>query len=289
MSIQLLKESIQGAFVNGEVDSTPCVKRVKMLGWESSNGRRYLKEAVEKALPMYENGFSYFDHPNVAPRSFISKFGRFKNVRIEEDGLYGDYYYNADHIHAKTFEGWLKYDPSGVGFSHTVYGKIREGKDGVKEVYEITKVESIDLVDSPATTKGLFESMDPLDTNDEGYAAKLGELVAAIMKDETLDVDSKKKKLLTMLKLMDEEEGGDKKEEEEEKDDKKEEEEEEEEKDDVVESKLKAFETKLAAILEATEKRIEAKLKIKEPVSIPGKGDNSKRVTVDDILSGYKG
>jgi hypothetical protein len=201
---------------------SPLVRNCKILGLTSRNGRRYQPEALRRAVPKYEGAAVYFDHAtsqaSKEPRSFLAKFGRLSNVRyVEGDGLRGDFHYNARHLYAETFRGWLETDPQAVGFSHTATGRVREGEDGIDIVEEITDVESVDLVATPATTAGLFEShlyecpMDPLipkaDAADasagETYEAHLGKLVASILNDTSLDLGSKRKKILAALKLLD--------------------------------------------------------------------------------------
>jgi hypothetical protein len=53
-----------------------------------------------------------------------------------------------------------EHEPANVGLSHNVLARtIRDGAITVVEA--ITKVESVDLVADPATTRGLFEQTDP--------------------------------------------------------------------------------------------------------------------------------
>lgn len=199
------------------------VRNCKLLGLESLNRRRYLDEAVAAAAGLYEGRFSYIDHAipeggaATPPRKFLDKFGRFKAVRhCPRQGIYGDFHYNTEHPAARTFEGWLKTDPSAVGFSHVAVGKVREGADGIDEVYEITAVESVDLVADPATTGGIYEVIQPkpkvethMDTpadvmpGQDGYESHVGKMVAAIMTDSSMDAATKKKKILAALKLVD--------------------------------------------------------------------------------------
>lgn len=191
------------------------VKGCKILGWESKNGRRYRREAGRRARGLYERKDVYLNHADPGdrkPRRVEDKFGWFENVTDREDGLYGDFGYNTGHPFAPAFEGWLRNNPSAIGFSHAADGDVRRGTDGIDEVCEITAVDSIDLVANPATTKGLFESTGNMEPNmdaplpepgAEGYASQVGALVAAIVADAALDTKAKGKKILAALKLLD--------------------------------------------------------------------------------------
>src|SRR5262245_39300277 len=146
----------------GDLDEGgPVVKGVRVQGLVSRNNRRYLSEALKNAIPLYEGAWSYLNHPRKGqedqPRRAEDKFGRFRNVRMAEDGLRGDYHFNPEHPFAGTFRHWLKTDPEAVGFSPNQTGKVREDGDGGMLVEEIVEVDSIDLVSRPATTRGLYE------------------------------------------------------------------------------------------------------------------------------------
>lgn len=141
----------------------------------------------------------------------MEKFGRIVNARFAEgDGVRGDLRYNPRHHAAETFQGWLEHDPSGVGFSHSAYGKSRR-EDGQDIVYEIEEVESVDLVASPATTKGIFEVSNPVIPNPDAVQDQVpvkptldlavAELLAVIMGDATLSPQEKRDKILTALDL----------------------------------------------------------------------------------------
>lgn len=145
------------------------VKGVKLLGLVSSNGRRYCREAVTRALGLYEGVKVNVDHSfsqeeEGQPRRFADRFGRITNVTMRPDGPYGDLSYNPAHPLAATFTWWAANDPGCIGLSHNAVGNEAMTKDG-PFVDEIIEVMSVDLVADPATTKGLFEccgdAMDP--------------------------------------------------------------------------------------------------------------------------------
>lgn len=213
------------------------VRDCKVLGFESTRGRRYAPEALKEAASLYEGAPVFLDHPDEGdhgPRSVRDKFGWFANVRfVPGDGLRGDFHYNPEHPFAKTFEGWLDSAPDQIGFSHNAFTDPRKNKtdpDGTTVITQIAEVASVDLVSRGATTQGLFEShkmpteTDPLlgdvvekdikrveeddmgadaGAGGGGYESHLAEMVKAIMTDSSLDKSAKRKKLLKALDLCD--------------------------------------------------------------------------------------
>ena len=138
------------------------IRNVKVLGFESANGRTYTREAVEKACRMYEGAKVKLDHPKKSSlgedRSFTETFGVLEGCHCKDDGLYADKLrYKKSHPSAELVAESAEKFSSTFGLSHNVRGKteVREGKT---HVIEIERVESVDVVDSPATTNGLFES-----------------------------------------------------------------------------------------------------------------------------------
>jgi len=134
------------------------IRGVRILGLSSKNGRRYLREAIEKAIPLYEGARVYLDHKELGDRSVRERWGKLENVRLDADGgLVGDLRYLKEHNDtpgileaAETFED--------IGLSHDSLGRSRmEG--GERVIYEIVKVNSVDLVEKPATTESLWENV----------------------------------------------------------------------------------------------------------------------------------
>lgn len=143
----------------GDVSAdSPVVSRVKVLGIESKNGRKYPIEVMRKALEKYEGAIVNIDHPaGSEPRSYEDRFGRLTNARMEADGIYADLAYNPKHPLAEGFQWWVKNDPKAIGLSHNAQAKTKMNQEGVEEIEEIVKVDSVDLVAEPATTAGLME------------------------------------------------------------------------------------------------------------------------------------
>jgi len=136
---------------------------VKILGTQSKNGRRYPVGTLKKAIPLYENAKVNIDHPDaksIQPRSYTDRLGSICNVHLRgEEGLYADFHFNPRHPLVEQLLWDAEHSPSNVGFSHNIDAVTRQ-EGGETLVEEILAVKSVDLVADPATTKGLFESVD---------------------------------------------------------------------------------------------------------------------------------
>ena len=137
------------------------VRGVKIIGRNSKNGRDYTEPALRGAVQMYEGAPVNVDHPEKFgnPRGYRDRFGRLRDVRAEADGLYGDLHYNPHHAVAEQFLYDAEHSPENLGLSanHLFRGERRNGRMVVES---IAKVISVDLVADPATTRGLFESLE---------------------------------------------------------------------------------------------------------------------------------
>jgi len=153
-------EEVSIGLSTGQKPEGGIVRGVKILGFDSSNKRRYPKAVVVKALPKYEGARVNIDHPSKdgESRSYASRFGSLSAVRMADNGMYGDLNYNPKHPLAPQFEYDVEHSPSSVGLSHVVFAEYNVGKDGILNVTEINRVASVDLVADPATTSSLFES-----------------------------------------------------------------------------------------------------------------------------------
>jgi hypothetical protein len=159
------------ALVFESVDkSAGLIKGVKLCGRVSRNGRLYPPEVFTSALTKYEGVKCNIDHAAIesdqlqAPSiPFASRFGRFVNARLNpESEPIADLKYNPEHPMAKSFEWWVENDPTAIGFSQMALVKWKsETKDGksLQLVEAIEDVISVDLVSDPATTNGIFESV----------------------------------------------------------------------------------------------------------------------------------
>ncbi|HEY4309857.1 MAG TPA: hypothetical protein VGN12_10435 [Pirellulales bacterium] len=137
------------------------IRGAKILGTESQNGRTYLPEALTAAAPLYEGAKVNVNHPKSAPgspRDYQDRIGAIHNMVVRSgEGLFADFHFNPQHALAGQLTWDAEHAPENVGFSHNVLAKTSH-RNGRVVVEGITKVQSVDLVADPATTRGLFEA-----------------------------------------------------------------------------------------------------------------------------------
>ncbi|MHC4398605.1 MAG: hypothetical protein ACYTG0_02895 [Planctomycetota bacterium] len=159
---ETLQEFVDSRDVPMRVDRENAVIRgVKILGVESRNERTYLPEALSEAGPLYEETKVNVNHPKGNPlgvRDYRDRIGVLRGVAVRPaEGLFADFHFNPKHALAEQLVWDAEHMPENVGFSHNV--QARTSRRGERVVVEaITKVQSVDLVADPATTRGLFES-----------------------------------------------------------------------------------------------------------------------------------
>jgi hypothetical protein len=134
---------------------------VKVLGLESRNGRTYLPEALTQAARLYEDAKVNVNHPKgnpSGPRDYQDRIGTIRAIVMRSgEGLFGDFHFNPKHALAEQLIWDAEHAAENVGFSHNV--EARTSRQGDRVVVEaIIRVQSVDLVADPATTRGLFES-----------------------------------------------------------------------------------------------------------------------------------
>ncbi len=163
-----MNEAIQEFFdsrgVALRVDREAGILRgVKILGLQSRNGRKYLPEALQEAIGLYEGAKVNVNHPKgspLAPRDYQDRIGVIRNVTVRSaEGMFGDLHFNPKHALAEQLAWDADHAPENVGFSHNVLARTSRQRENLV-VEAITKVQSVDLVADPATTRGLFESND---------------------------------------------------------------------------------------------------------------------------------
>lgn len=158
---ETLQEYVDSRGVEIRVDRHEGVIRgVKVLGLDSRNGRTYRPEALAKAAPLYEGAKVNVNHPKgnpLGPRDYQDRIGVIRQVVVRPgEGLFADFHFNPKHVLAEQLAWDAEHAPENVGFSHNVLARTaRQGDTLVVE--EIAKVQSVDLVADPATTRGLFE------------------------------------------------------------------------------------------------------------------------------------
>ena len=159
---ETLQEFVDSRGVPMRVDREAGVVRgVKILGLQSRNGRTYLPEALARAAGLYEGARVNVNHPKgslAGPRDYQDRIGVIRSVAVRGgEGLFADFHFNPKHALAEQLIWDAEHAPENVGFSHNV--QARTARRGERVVVEtITKVQSVDLVADPATTRGLFES-----------------------------------------------------------------------------------------------------------------------------------
>jgi hypothetical protein len=141
------------------------LRGVKLIGLESTNGRRYRPEALVVAANLYEGAKVNVNHPPsgpLAPRDYRDRLGVIHEVEFRAgEGLFGNLHFNPKHALAEQLAWDAEHNPRNVGFSHNVLARlVREGEHTIVEA--ITHVQSVDLVADPAATQGLFEAEAPL-------------------------------------------------------------------------------------------------------------------------------
>ena len=158
---ETLQELFDSRGVRMGVDRLAGVIRgVKILGLESRNGRTYLPEALAAAAPLYEGAKVNVNHPKggpAGPRDYQDRIGVIRAVKAGGDGLFADFHFNPKHALAEQLLWDAERAPENVGFSHNVEARTTRRGDRVV-VEAITRVQSVNLVADPATTRGLFEA-----------------------------------------------------------------------------------------------------------------------------------
>ena len=144
--------------------SAGVIRGVKILGLRSRNGREYLPEALGRASALYEGAKVNVNHPKgsaQAPRDYQDRIGIVRGVEVRAgEGLFGDLHFNPKHALAEQLIWDAEHAPENVGFSHNVQARTSR-RDDLLVVEEITRVQSVDLVADPATTRGLYEGQGP--------------------------------------------------------------------------------------------------------------------------------
>ncbi len=158
---ELVSEGVGSSF---KIDREACIVRgVKILGTESRNKRSYTPQAISKARILYEGMRVNLNHPEESQkhktRDYQSRTGILKNVTEAADGLYADYHYNPKHLAAEQILWDIEHNPNSLGFSHVADLRGKKTSNGGMVVEEIRMVKSVDLVTDPATTRGVFESL----------------------------------------------------------------------------------------------------------------------------------
>lgn len=186
-------EELQEAIVDKQ---NFIIKNVSVLGTKSKNRRTYTEKAIDSSVRLFEGATAYCNHTE-GKRDVRDILGRFENLRKEtHDGVRKT---KAD-LKLLEKEKWLlevaEKMPKSIGFSISAVADIRKGNN--EEIVEdIVSVNSIDLVDKPATTKGLFEEVQKDMAYTDEEKKRLEKLDEEIKKlgDDTKKIQEERKKL----------------------------------------------------------------------------------------------
>ncbi|NQT39171.1 MAG: hypothetical protein HQ581_16850, partial [Planctomycetes bacterium] len=142
------------------------IEGVKIIGTKSRNGYDYPEAVLSRAKPLYEGAAVFIFHPTDpekrrGSRQLVDHFGSLANIRAGGDrkggfGLFGDLRIKQSHPMAQ-----LVTESAGrkFGLSHNAVVEMNEDETAVVEIIDVN---SVDLVDEPATTTTLFEETDVL-------------------------------------------------------------------------------------------------------------------------------
>lgn len=138
------------------------VYRVRIIQFgESRNRRRYPRQVMAAAAPLYEGAKAYDHHRSaeeLQTSTIAGLVGSYRNVSAEADGLYADLHLLPSAIHAsEALDASLRAQENGldplVGISHDVLATytptIVDGQQW-DEATSIVRVNSVDIVADPA-------------------------------------------------------------------------------------------------------------------------------------------
>lgn len=171
-------ESKNGSFI---------VEGMALLGAKSKNGRTYSADTRRNAVKIFEGAKAYADHPvkgrEDEPRRVMELIGIHRNVRFDEatDMLRSNLHLSPTDLVKGYIIPHAKSNPGIIGNSINASGKI--ANDG--NVMEITRARSVDIVTEPATTNGIYESVQRKGDKEklEGGEKEMEITKEAVMKD----------------------------------------------------------------------------------------------------------
>lgn len=135
------------------------ISGVKLVGFNSKNNRVYTRKCLEEAIGLYEGKPVNANHAREDQEvSIYDRLGKIQNVRMTDDGIYGDFHFLKTHPMSERILEAASKMPELFGFSHRAMGTLKSSASGPEEVSKIKNVLSVDLVSDPATTKSLMES-----------------------------------------------------------------------------------------------------------------------------------
>lgn len=159
-SVELLEHYVGG---DHKVDrESGIISDVKVLGAISRNGKAYSPAAQRDLCRLLEGITVNIDHdrsPTGSERSFLSSVGVLRGLEMRGDGVYAKQLcIKKSHPNANLIFESAENFPNNFGLSINAHGMFN---DRTKMVQSIVKAHSVDIVQKPATTQGLFESEEP--------------------------------------------------------------------------------------------------------------------------------
>lgn len=153
------KQFIEAVTLEGATAEGNSLKRVKVLGENSANGRRYPRATRTAAAAKFEGARVYLNHPtdHTQPRGYQERVGTLHAIEDDDDGLYAEFTFNPAHPIAEQLQWEAQHPEHGGGLSINVLATAKS-ESGVEVIESIESVKSVDLVAEPATVSSFFES-----------------------------------------------------------------------------------------------------------------------------------
>ncbi|MBT4866813.1 MAG: hypothetical protein HON53_17045 [Planctomycetaceae bacterium] len=154
------------------------VRNIALTGRDSKNGYRYSEQALEQAVPLYENKPVFLDHAvsvsRPHERSARDLVGSIVNPRYEGGRVRSDVQL-LDTEAGRTFLALSESKSPAVGMSHVVLAERGDDRAIVEKIHDVV---SVDAVVFPATTSTFSEStqhppITPLDGSLEAMMADI--------------------------------------------------------------------------------------------------------------------
>lgn len=157
---QTITERVSSPFQGCRVDrANGIIHGVKLCGHESANGNDYPAAMFRKDFQRYEGAPIYTDHERGKEHQIARKIGWVSSPTVDAEGIpRGNAHLLKSHpLYNQVMEA-AERNPGLYGFSHQAVCQTARQPNGRTRVESIERIESVDLVAEPATTKGLFES-----------------------------------------------------------------------------------------------------------------------------------
>ena len=145
---------------------TLLISNVTLLGRVSRNGRRYSDQAMREAAELMNGVPFMFDHPEKSDlrdggaRSVLDIAGKIRGARVVDDQVRGDIELLNVRESADFVCALAEQMPEMAGLSQRALGTVKHTTEGDDVVESISRVFAVELVADPATTHGIFESIE---------------------------------------------------------------------------------------------------------------------------------